>query len=287
MTTQVQPVPDDSGESGARVNDDAGALIEVSGLHFRYGNAGRRSGRSKEEESWTLADVDMTLAAGATIGIVGESGSGKSTLVRLLCGLLTPNTGELAFAGRPVSDWLADDRLEFHRRNQIVFQSPASSLDPRLRVQTSLSEPMRALERRKPTAAELDTWLGEVGLSDEVLRRYPHQLSGGQLQRIAIARALSVRPDVLYADEPTSALDVSVQAQVLNLLMDLRRRHGLTLVMVSHDLAVVARLCENVVVVKDGRVVEAGRTASVLRAPTTAYTQMLVTAAEATSLAAH
>ncbi len=260
------------------------ALIEVSSLHFRYGNAGRRS---TDEESWTLADLDLTVPAGSTLGIVGESGSGKSTLVRLLCGLLTPNTGELKFAGRRIEDWLANDRLEFHRRNQIVFQSPASSLDPRLRVATSLSEPMRALERRKPTADELETSLREVGLTDQVLRRYPHQLSGGQLQRIAIARALSVRPDVLFADEPTSALDVSVQAQVLNLLMDLRRRHGLTLVMVSHDLAVVARLCEHVVVVKDGRVVETGRTATVLRTPATAYTQQLVAAAEATSLAAN
>ena len=184
-----------------------------------------------------------------------------------------------------MTDWLSEDRREFHRRNQIVFQSPASSLDPRLRIKTSLSEPTKALERRKPEPTELRDWLRDVGLSGDVLSRFPHQLSGGQLQRIAVARALSVRPDVLYADEPTSALDVSVQAQVLNLLMGLKHRHGLTLVFVSHDLAVVARLCEQIIVLKDGQVVEAGETAEVMTDPKTVYTRTLVAASRATTLA--
>jgi ABC-type dipeptide/oligopeptide/nickel transport system ATPase subunit len=154
-----------------------------------------------------------------------------------------------------------------------------------LRIKTSLSEPTKALERRKPEPTELRDWLRDVGLSGEVLSRYPHQLSGGQLQRIAVARALSVRPDVLYADEPTSALDVSVQAQVLNLLMGLKHRHGLTLVLVSHDLAVVARVCEQIIVLKDGQVVEAGETAEVMTDPKTAYTRTLVEASRATTLA--
>ena len=212
-------------------------LLQVDGLYFDYHTGSRRRDANSE---WTLRDIAVTMPAGSTVGVVGESGSGKSTLVRLLCGLLVPSRGDISFDGRSVKDWLSEDRREFHRRNQIVFQSPASSLDPRLRIKTSLSEPTKALERRKPEPTELRDWLRDVGLSREVLSRYPHQLSGGQLQRIAVARALSVRPDVLYADEPTSALDVSVQAQVLNLLMGLKHRHGLTLVLVSHDLAVVA-----------------------------------------------
>ena len=143
-----------------------------------------------------------------------------------------------AFDGRDVADWLRTKPKELRRRNQIVFQSPRRSLDPRMTIGRSLKEPMLAIERRTPSSDELVTWLEQVGLTSDVLRRFPHQLSGGQLQRVSIARALSVGPDVLYADEPTSALDVSVRAQVLNLLMDIRTELGLTLVMVSHDLAV-------------------------------------------------
>ncbi|WP_420445162.1 ABC transporter ATP-binding protein [Candidatus Poriferisodalis sp.] len=256
-------------------------LLEANQLYFDYHAHLRRRDPNAD---WTLRDIAVTMPAGSTVGIVGESGSGKSTLVRLLCGLLVPSRGRITFDGRSVRDWLSQDRREFHRRNQIVFQSPASSLDPRLRIKTSLSEPTKALEQRKPEAAELRNWLQDVGLSGEVLSRYPHQLSGGQLQRIAVARALSVRPDVLYADEPTSALDVSVQAQVLNLLMGLKQRHGLTLVLVSHDLAVVARVCEQIVVLKDGQVVEAGGTAAVMTDPKTDYTRTLVEASRATSL---
>ena len=256
-------------------------LLKAEELFFDYNSRARRHNNS----DWTLRDIAVTMPAGSTVGVVGESGSGKSTLVRLLCGLLVPSKGNITFDGRSVKDWLSQDRREFHRRNQIVFQSPASSLDPRLRIKTSLSEPTKALKRRKPELTELRGWLRDVGLSGEVLSRYPHQLSGGQLQRIAVARALSVRPDVLYADEPTSALDVSVQAQVLNLLMDLKRRHGLTLVLVSHDLAVVARVCEQIIVLKDGQVVEAGETAAVMTDPQTAYTRTLVQASRATTLA--
>lgn len=257
------------------------ALIEANELFFDYHAHLRRHDASAD---WTLRDIAFTLTAGSTVGIVGESGSGKSTLVRLLCGLLAPSRGHITFDDRSVGDWLSQDRREFHRRNQIVFQSPASSLDPRLRVKTSLSEPTKALEQRKPEMGELHDWLRDVGLSEEILSRYPHQLSGGQLQRIAVARALSVQPDVLYADEPTSALDVSVQAQVLNLLMGLKERHGLTLVLVSHDLAVVARVCEQVIVLKDGQVVEGGTTAEVMSDPKTDYTRTLVEASRATSL---
>ena len=160
-------------------------LLEASELFFDY-HAHLR--RRDPDASWTLRDINVTMPAGSTVGIVGESGSGKSTLVRLLCGLLVQSRGRITFDGRSLTEWLSQDRREFHRRNQIVFQSPASSLDPRLRIKTSLSEPTKALEQRKPKATELRNWLQDVGLSGEVLSRYPHQLSGGQLQRIAVAR---------------------------------------------------------------------------------------------------
>ncbi len=256
-------------------------LVEVSGLHFRY-PGGRRSG----DHPWTLEDLDLSIERASSVGIVGESGSGKSTLVRILCGLLIHQQGEVRFDGRGLGDWLASSPRDLRGRNQIVFQSPRRSLDPRMSIRKSLSQPVLAIERRKPSEDELVGWLQRVGLSDEVLPRFPHQLSGGQLQRIGVARALSVGPEVLYADEPTSALDVSVQAQVLNLLMDLRADLGLTLVMVSHDLAVISRICENVIVMKDGRIVESGPMAEVLSNPQQAYTAALVQAARSVSLKA-
>lgn len=255
-------------------------LVDVRQLRFRY----PLPGRPRPDDQWTLKDIDLRIEPGSTVGIVGESGSGKSTLIRVLCGLLAADAGVAAYDEREISEWLRTAPREFRRRNQMVFQSPAASFDPRMRIRQSLAEPVKAIERRSPTREELTSWLGEVGLGGEILARYPHQLSGGQLQRVALARALSLRPTMLYADEPTSALDVSVQAQVLNLLMDLRTRHGLTLVMVSHDLAVISRLCERIVVMKDGVVVESGATVDVLRTPESAYTAALVEAAQAVSL---
>jgi len=255
------------------------ALIEVQGLHFRYPTA-----RGASRDVWTLNDLALTIDTASSVGIVGESGSGKSTLVRVLCGLLEHQKGDVTFDGRDLRDWLRKEPRELRRRNQIVFQSPRRSLDPRMSIRRSLSQPVRAIERRAPTDQEMIGWLERVGLGDELLPRFPHQLSGGQLQRIGVARALSVGPEVLYADEPTSALDVSVQAQVLNLLMDLRVELGLTLVMVSHDLAVISRICENVIVMKDGLIVESGPMTDVLSRPKDPYTASLITSARAVSL---
>jgi peptide/nickel transport system ATP-binding protein len=255
-------------------------LMQVSGLHFRYA-----SGHHGNDERWTLQDVQASLSPASTLGIVGESGSGKSTLIRIMCGLIRCNSGSIVFDGKDVDQWLRTAPRAFRARNQIVFQNPRRSLDPRMTVGHSLSQPIRALERRKPELRELERGLERVGLPAALIGRYPHQLSGGQLQRVAIARALSVNPRILYADEPTSALDVSVQAQVLNLLMDLREELGLALVMVTHNLAVVGRLAETLLVLKHGQVVEAGRTVDVLGSPREAYTASLVSAAAAVSLA--
>ena len=255
------------------------SLVEARGLHFRY--PGRR-----REQSWTLQDLNLDIERGSSVGVVGESGSGKSTLVRILCGLMVHQRGEVRFDGRYMKDWLHSDPRQIRRHNQIVFQSPRRSLDPRMTIRRSLGEPVRAIERRIPSDEEIVGWLERVGLKDEILPRYPHQLSGGQLQRVGVARALSVNPDVLYADEPTSALDVSVQAQVLNLLMDIRAQLGLTLVMISHDLAVISRTCEQIIVMKDGRIIEAGPMTEILSRSSDPYTTSLVQSARMVSLKA-
>jgi peptide/nickel transport system ATP-binding protein len=257
------------------------SIVEVRGLYFRYPGSHRRG-----ENSWTLKDLNIEIEEGSSVGIVGESGSGKSTLVRILCGIMIHQQGEVKFDGREMKDWLDSTSREIRRRNQIVFQSPRRSLDPRMTIRRSLSEPARAIERRKPSDAEIIGWLERVGLNADILPRYPHQLSGGQLQRVGVARALSVNPDVLYADEPTSALDVSVQAQVLNLLMDIRAQLGLTLVMISHDLAVISRTCEHIIVMKEGRIVEAGLMTDILSRSSDPYTTALVESARTVSLKA-
>jgi ABC-type glutathione transport system ATPase component len=256
------------------------ALVDVNEVSFHYPRARLGAGL----EGWTLKEISLAVRPQSTLGIVGESGSGKSTLIRVMCGLLRHQRGSVRFDGREIAELSGGASKELRQRNQIVFQNPRRSLDPRMTIRRSLSEPIRALQDRTPDDTELGSWLERVGLGREVLPRFPHQLSGGQLQRIGIARSLSVNPTVLYADEPVSALDVSVQAQVLNLLMDLRDELGLTLVMVSHDLGVVSRMCEEIVVMRNGVIVESGLTDAVLGAPESDYTRALLHAARASSL---
>lgn len=249
-------------------------LLSASNLKFRYAASG----------PWTINNVSLSINAGTSVGIVGESGSGKSTIIRLLSGLLTPQEGVVNIDGKNLSEWSKEEPLALRRFGQLVFQSPRRSFDPRMRLGRALSEPIRALEKRTPNSDELALWMSRVGLSPELLDRYPHQLSGGQLQRVSLARAMSIGPQVLYADEPTSSLDVSVQAQVLNLLMELRSDLGLTLVLVSHDLAVVGRMCERIIVMSGGAVVEEGAAVDILTNPVHEYTIGLVEAAKAVSL---
>jgi len=222
--------------------------------------------------------VDFELAAGETLAVIGESGSGKSSLAMLTLGLLAPSEGTLTIDGRSWSDRGRRERRELRRRIQVVFQDPASSLDPRMRVAEivgeGLREPGRA-ERDRRVAAALD----EVGLDAGFAGRYPHQLSGGQRQRVAIARALVMDPEVLVADEPVSALDVTVQAQILDLLDRLRRERGFAMLFVTHDLGVVERLADRVMVMRDGRVVEAGTRDEVFDAPRDPYTRRLLSVA--------
>ena len=255
-------------------------LVAVEQMSFHY----PRARITASGAGWTLQDISLAIAHKSTVGIVGESGSGKSTLIRVMCGLLRHQQGNVQFNCKDIAEHQGDGANELRRQNQIVFQNPRRSLDPRMTIRRSLTEPTRALQNRTPDDDEIVSSIKLVGLGPEVLSRFPHQLSGGQLQRVGIARSLSVNPTILYADEPVSALDVSVQAQVLNLLMDLRDQMGLTLVIVSHDLGVVSRMCEEIVVMRHCHIVEAGRTSDVLSRPSTDYTATLLKAARAASL---
>ncbi|SMC76306.1 ABC transporter ATP-binding protein [Rhizobium sp. RU36D] len=195
-----------------------------------------------------VRDVDLEVRRGETLGIVGESGCGKSTLLRSLAGLERGWTGRISFDGREVGRQRSREELKLA---QMVFQDPYGSLHPRHRIGTALAEPLRAMGLGDDQARVLQA-LRQVGLPLEFAHRFPHELSGGQRQRVAIARALILAPPILLLDEPTSALDVSIQAEVLNLLADQREERNLTLVLVSHDLAVIAHMCDRVLVMKDG-----------------------------------
>ncbi|MEQ8952682.1 MAG: ABC transporter ATP-binding protein [Pseudomonadales bacterium] len=254
-------------------------LIDVKNLYFSYAPRAAR-----ETGAWTLSDLSFSVEAGGFLGIVGESGSGKSTLIRNLCGLLPVTNGDVQIAGRNLAALNSHEMLELCRDIQLIYQNPKRSFDPRMKIGMSISQPIRSLEKRVPSDEELTSLLARVGLQAEHLNRFPHELSGGQLQRVAIARALSVKPSILLADEPTSALDVSVQAQALKLIAELREQLNLTVVLVSHDLAVVGRVTDSIIVLKDGVIVEAGNTANVLLHPRHAYTQKLAEAAAIVSL---
>jgi ABC-type glutathione transport system ATPase component len=210
-------------------------------------------------------DVSFELHREETLGIVGESGSGKTTLMKLLLGLERPDRGSVTYLGGSL-----------RRDVQVVFQDPASALDPRMRVDDIVQEPMRVLRIEGDRCARVRELLDAVGLPRDAAQKYPHEFSGGQRQRIAIARALAPRPRVLIGDEPVSALDVSVRAQILNLLEDLRVGFQLTLVLVSHDLSVVRHMSDRLLVMSRGRVVESGPTREVFRSPQHAYTRLLL-----------
>ncbi|MFT4041692.1 MAG: ATP-binding cassette domain-containing protein [Gordonia sp. (in: high G+C Gram-positive bacteria)] len=223
-----------------------------------------------------LTDVSVTLPEGGRVGIVGESGAGKSTLLRLLLGLEQPDAGTVRFRGRAVTT--ARDMSWFRREVQVVLQDPYRSLDPRMRVRDIIAEPLECLRIDGDNDARVAELLAAVGLDADAGSLFPHQFSGGQRQRIAIARALAPRPAVLIGDEPFSALDATVRADILRLVESSVANLGLSLILVSHDLGVVRRLCDEVLVLCRGEVVEHGRTADVLAAPAHPYTRALIDA---------
>jgi peptide/nickel transport system ATP-binding protein len=248
----------------------APAILEVDGLHVIFGQG--------SDAVHAVRDVSFRVAEGAAFGLVGESGSGKTTVLRAIAGLVAPAAGRIAVAGQVQR---AHREAAFARVCQMVFQDPYGSLHPRHTVDRVLSEPLaiHGFARRGEADRRIERALSEVGLGPGFRFRYPHQLSGGQRQRVSIARALILEPRILLLDEPTSALDVSVQAEILNLLARLRRERGLTYVLVSHNLAIVAHLCERLLVMNAGRVVEE-LTEGQLRAaaPAEPYTRQLLQA---------
>ncbi|CAB3649328.1 peptide ABC transporter ATP-binding protein [Achromobacter marplatensis] len=224
--------------------------------------------------------VSFDVPRNTIVGLVGESGSGKTTTGRALLRLFAPTAGRILFDGQDITTLNEKQMLSWRRRMQIVFQDPYASLNPRMTVAEILGEALdthRLAQHRR--SARIGELLERVGLNADHSRRYPHEFSGGQRQRIGIARALAVEPDFIVADEPVSALDVSVQAQVLNLLQDLQRDLGLTMLFVAHDLAVVDYLCDEVVVMYLGRVMERGPTSEVYARPRHPYTRALLSAA--------
>lgn len=222
--------------------------------------------------------VSLTVAAGETVGLVGESGCGKSTLARTVVRLAPPTSGRILFEGRDLCAMGAGELRRVRPRLQMIFQDPYASLNPRMTVFDALAEPMvvHGLADRAGLARQVGALMETVGLAARLMRKYPHEFSGGQRQRIAIARALALRPALVIADEPVSALDVSVQAQILNLLAELRARSGLTLMLISHDLAVVHYLADRIAVMYLGKVVELGPADAVFHRPRHPYTQALI-----------
>jgi oligopeptide/dipeptide ABC transporter ATP-binding protein len=287
MPEQVGPpaehVPDDAPVSLADFVPPApvkqGPLLEATGLEVGFTVVGALAARVRHEERVLRAvdGVDLTIERGEALALVGESGSGKSTLARALTGLTPLNGGQITLDGKvlPKRRARADQR-----RVQMVFQDPYSSLNPRLTVGGILHELVRV--HKVVPRGEVDSFcrelIGLVGLTEDALPAYPRQFSGGQRQRVAIARALALRPELLVADEPVSALDVSVQATILNLLQDLRSSLGLTLLLISHNLAVVRHLCDRVAVMYLGRIIEVAPTAELYAAPAHPYTRGLLAA---------
>lgn len=277
-----QAVTSDRHMGGRVPADQDDVVLEVRDLvkHFplKQGFTGGRSSSAVR----AVDGVSLSLRRGETLGVVGESGCGKSTLARLLMVLETPTSGDILFRGRSIRGLRRQALREIRRRVQMVFQDPYSSLSPRMTVEQIVTEPFdihTGVVPKGERAQRVRELLSEVGLDPAHAARYPHQFSGGQRQRIGIARGLALKPEVVICDEPVSALDVSVQAQVVNLLMSLQREHQLSYVFIAHDLSVVRHIADRVAVMYLGKIVETGTVEEIYDRPTHPYTQALLSAA--------
>jgi peptide/nickel transport system ATP-binding protein len=273
-TTAAIVAPEAAAQEEAR---PGAPLLVVDGLSKIFTTRRGLFGRTSLA---AVSNVSFTLHENEFIGIVGESGSGKSTVARMLCGLERPAGGTVVIAGRDVSDGNAAARAHRRAHVQVVFQDPQSALNPRRRVASIVTQALEAAGKGgSERLARAEALLMEIGLPPETATRYPAQLSGGQRQRVNIARAFAAMPRILIADEIVSGLDVSVQAQLLDLLMRLRRQRGFSMLFISHDLAVVRHLCDRVLVMHRGEVVESGAADEIFAAPRHPYTQTLLAAA--------
>src|ERR1700761_5057227 len=244
-------------------------VVEARGLGEEYAGGAR-----------VVDGVSFAIRRGETLGLVGESGSGKSTVARMLLRLVEPTAGEGRYSGGGLLAMSAQQMRGMRRRMQVVFQDPFAAVNPRMRVREILAEPF-AIHRERPAngvTARLSEMLRTVGMEESALERYPHEFSGGQRQRINIARALALRPEFVVLDEPVSALDVSVGAQVINLLRELQRKYGLTYLFISHSMPLVSYLCDRVVVMRSGRLIELGESEQVCDSPRHEYTRRLIAA---------
>ncbi|MBF2734958.1 MAG: ABC transporter ATP-binding protein [Betaproteobacteria bacterium AqS2] len=269
------------GEAGT-LADGAPELMRGDGVKVRYELRTGSMFRRRREELMAVNDVSLRLREGETLGIVGESGSGKTTLGMTLIRLQRATGGEVRFDGDRIDGLAPRQLLPYRTRMQVVFQDPFSSLNPRMIIKQIVAEGLIVNDMCK-TAAELDERvaraLEEVQMERDVMDRFPHEFSGGQRQRIAIARAIAMEPELILLDEPTSALDLSIQAQIIDMLRELRRKHKLSYIFISHDLKVIGAMCHRVMVMEHGKVIEEGPTAEVLRSPRQDYTKKLVQAA--------
>jgi peptide/nickel transport system ATP-binding protein len=276
-----EPRPSPSGEAKT-----ARPLVEVDDLSKDFDVSrpwlNRVIERSPRQLLRAVDGVSFAIERGETLSLVGESGCGKSTVARLICGLYAPTGGAIRFDGVDLATIARrSDMLAMRRRFQMIFQDPYASLNPRWRVERIIAEPIRShrlIDDERALPERVATLLAAVGLARNDAQKYPHEFSGGQRQRISIARALSSNPEFLVCDEPTSALDVSVQAQILNLMKDLQREHGLTYLFISHNLAVVSHISTRVGVMYLGRIVEIADTRTLFERPLHPYTRMLESA---------
>jgi oligopeptide/dipeptide ABC transporter ATP-binding protein len=262
------------------VTTNANPLVRVAALHKHFPMSGRTGGglTMPREVNKAVNDVSFDIQGGETLGLVGESGSGKSTLGRVVVGLLPATSGQSIIAGQSVAKLRGKARRALWRHAQMVFQDPYSSLNPRMTVQDALAEPLRnfGIARGREAERLVREALDACGLSASAMTRYPREFSGGQRQRIGIARALIVRPNFIVADEPVSALDVSIQAQIINLLQDLKAEFGLTYLFIAHDLAVIRHVSDRVAVMYRGKLVETAPAEALYARPLHPYTQLLL-----------
>jgi ABC-type oligopeptide transport system ATPase subunit len=260
-------------------------MLEAEGLSktFRVPHPSRRFGTLAVE---AVRGVSVRVERGKTLGIVGESGSGKSTLARMLTLLLRPDAGGVRFGGKDVRRLKGKALRAFRRSVQIVFQDPLASLNPRIRVGGALAEPfeIHGTLRGRKLAAKTAELLERVGLPPAYAGRYPHALSGGERQRVAIARAIALDPEIVILDEPVSSLDVLVQAQILNLLLDLQAARGIGYLFISHDLRIVRHMSDEVAVMHDGRIVETGAAGEIFYSPREPYTRLLLSSIQLSEL---